>query len=220
MSKSEMERSLDRPLRGVLEHMQTRIMTKTSWFGVQAFKNPLDFWIYQELIFESKPDVVDEIGNHTGGGALALAHLCDFIGHGEVIGIDVNHTFVPQKVKEHPRISLVTGDACESHDLVMEMIGKRENVLVIEDSAHTYDNTLRVLRAYAHLIRPGNYFIVEDSICHHGLNVGPSPGPYEAIEKFLAEDDTFEIDAERESFLITWNPKGYLKKRTDRILGG
>lgn len=86
--------------------------------------------------------------------------------------------------------------------------------MIIEDSAHTYDNTLRVLRTYSPLIRPGNYFIVEDSICHHGLDVGPSPGPYEAIEDFLAEDSTFEIDSSRESFVITWNPKGYLKKKT------
>ena len=59
---------------------------------------------------------------------------------------------------------------------------------MIEDSSHTYDNTLAVLRTYSGLTQVGDYFIVEDSICHHGLEVGPSPGPYEAIEAFVAEN--------------------------------
>jgi len=70
------------------------------------------------------------------------------------------------------------------------------------------------LRSYSVLIKPGDYLIVEDSICHHGLSVGPEPGPYEAIETFVNENSDFEIDRSRESFLITWNPKGYLRRRS------
>jgi len=85
--------------------------------------------------------------------------------------------------------------------------------LVIEDSSHTYDNTLNVLNTYSELIKPGDYFIVEDGICHHGLSIGPKPGPYEAIETFVnSETSDFKIDRSKESFLITWNPKGYLKR--------
>ena len=40
----------------------------------------------------------------------------------------------------------------------------------------------------------------------------PRPGPYEAIEAFTAENDDFVIDRDRERFLITWNPKGYLQR--------
>ena len=87
-------------------------------------------------------------------------------------------------------------------------------VLVIEDSSHTYENTLNMLRLYSKFIKLGDYFIVEDSICHHGLSVGPNPGPYEAIETFIRECEGFEIDRDKESFLITWNPKGYLKRKS------
>lgn len=212
MPKSQMELFLDRPLRETLVRMQDRIMKQTTWFGVKALKNPLDFWVYQELMYELKPDVVVEIGTHGGGSTLALAHLCDLLGHGEIIGVDINHSLVPQNVWEHPRVTLITGDACTSYPLVAERVGGTRNVLVIEDSSHTFKNTLNVLRTYSPLIRPGNYFVVEDSICHHGLVVGPSPGPYEAIEAFLAEDSSFEIDWDRESFVITWNPKGFLRK--------
>ena len=86
-------------------------------------------------------------------------------------------------------------------------------VLVIEDSAHTYENTLQVLNLYSCFTKPGDYFIVEDSICHHGLDLGPKPGPYEAIEEFVSKNNDFIIDRKKESFLITWNPKGFLKRK-------
>lgn len=60
-----------------------------------------------------------------------------------------------------------------------------------------------MLRTCSVLINPGDYLIVEDSLCHHGLTVGPRPGPYEAIETFIEENSDFEIDRAKESFLIT-----------------
>ena len=50
------------------------------------------------------------------------------------------------------------------------------------------------------------------SFCHHALNVGPNPGPHEAIADFIEKNQEFYIDREKEAFLITWNPKGYLKR--------
>lgn len=208
-----MEDSLDLPLARVLPVIQDSIVNQTSYFGVRAQKNPLDAWVYQEILYEMRPDVVIEIGNANGGGALYLAHLCDLLGKGRVIGIDLSHRQVPDEVKAHPRITFIDGDACERFDEVSRMIGGDETVLVIEDSSHTYANTLNVLRLYSQLTRPGDYFIVEDSICRHGLPVGPDPGPYEAIDDFVQENPEFEIDRTRERFLITWNPKGYLRRR-------
>jgi len=34
----------------------------------------------------------------------------------------------------------------------------------------------------------------------------------EVIERFLEENDKFVVDKTREKFLITFNPKGYLKR--------
>jgi cephalosporin hydroxylase len=61
------------------------------------------------------------------------------------------------------------------------------------------------------MVPVGCYVIVEDS------NIGRirkdlMPGPLEAIATFVASTDEFEIDAEREKFLITFNPRGYLKR--------
>ena len=208
-----MEEHLDVPLRDVLVIIQERIREKTSYYGIPTRKNPLDAWVYQEIIVEAKPDVIVEVGNMFGGSTLALAHMCDILGHGKVIGLDITHEKVLDVVRGHSRVTLIEGDACENFPKVKALISPEDRVLVIEDSSHTYENTLNVLRTYSVLISPGNYLIVEDGICHHGLAVGPSPGPYEAIETFIEENSDFEIDREKESFCITWNPKGYLRRK-------
>jgi len=207
-----MEKRLDTPLSKVLPIIQDGIMTKTTYFGVKTLKSPVDAWIYQEILFETQPDVIIEIGNASGGSALFLAHICDAIGKGRVIGIDLSHKAVPRQVLDHQRILFIEGDACDSFERVRSLVSRDERVLIIEDSAHTFDNTLNVLRLYSTLLKAGDYFIVEDSICHHGLDIGPDPGPYEAIEAFLNENSDFKSDRSRERFLITWNPKGYLKR--------
>jgi cephalosporin hydroxylase len=207
-----LEESLELPLKSILPAMQDRMVQRTTYFGVRALKNPLDMWVYQELVHALRPDVVIEVGNHSGGTTLALAHLCDLLGHGRVIGLDVTHEHVADITRRHPRITLIEGDASASFPRVRSSIDPDEHVLIIEDSSHTYENTLNVLRTYSPLIKPGGYFIVEDGICHHGLDVGPEPGPYEAIETFTAENPHFIVDRGREDFVLTWNPRGFLRR--------
>jgi cephalosporin hydroxylase len=207
-----MEDSLDWPLHRVLPILQQRIMQGSTYHGIPTLKCPLDFWIYHEILWETKPEVIIEIGNYFGGSTLALAHACDAIGTGKVIGVDTTHEKIHPRVKAHPRITLVTGDAAGLRPVVERMLEGNRNVMVIEDSAHTYENTFNVLTSYSPLIGTGKYFIVEDGICHHGLEVGPKPGPYEAVEAFVSADSSFVIDRSREAYCITWNPKGYLRK--------
>jgi len=206
-----MEENLDMPLREVLQCVQDRIMNQSTYFGIRTLKSPADFWVYQELIFETRPDYIIEIGNYCGGSTLALAHICDHLHTGRVIALDITHEHVMPEARQHPRITFIEGDGCESFAQVRALVAGAR-VMVIEDSLHTYENTLNLLRTYATMIHSGDYFIVEDSICHHGLDVGPEPGPYEAIEEFLRENPSFVADRTRESFLISWNPKGYLKR--------
>lgn len=207
-----MENYLDMPVRELLKIIQDRILSGTTYFGISTVKSPVDFWIYREIIFQVKPDVIIELGNHCGGNTLALAHILDNMNHGKVIGVDINHKNLHSTAKKHLRITFITGDACKSLEKVKKLVREKDKVLIIEDSSHTYENTLSVLRTYGSLIKRGSYFIVEDGICHHGLEVGPDPGPYEAVEQFIRENKNFEIDRSKEAFFITWNPKGYLKR--------
>jgi cephalosporin hydroxylase len=89
-------------------------------------------------------------------------------------------------------------------------------VLVILDSNHERDHVLDELRLYGPLVSSGSYLIVEDSnVNGHPVVPAFGPGPSEAIADFLAETDEFSVDATREKFFLTFNPGGYLRKRSD-----
>jgi len=209
-----LEQSLKKSIKALLIRMQKETYN-SKYFGVPAIKSPMDFWVYMELVYEIKPDIIIEIGNAFGGTTLAFAHMLDLTSKGKVIGIDINHDNIPRVLREHPRVLLLEGDACGLFPKVKNLITADQKVLIIEDSSHTYENTLNVLRTYNSLVSKGSYFIVEDGIINHGLdfpNEYRSGGPYEAIETFIRENDNFVIDRSRERFIITWNPKGYLKK--------
>lgn len=212
MTDQGMENNLERPLREVLPVMQDRIMGRSTYFGVQAWKSPIDAWVYQEMIVSLRPDWIVEIGVNAGGSTLMLAHLCDLLDHGKVVAVELRPERVDPRVRAHPRITVLDGDALDHRDAIYELVGDSQTTLVIEDSAHSFSNTMAICRTFADLVTPGSYLIVEDGICHHGLDVGPNPGPYEAIEAFVAEDPRFEIDRSCEDFLITWNPTGYLRR--------
>ena len=55
-----LEDDLNMRVRDALPIMQARIIDRTTYFGIRTLKNPLDFWVYQELIFAQQPDVVVE----------------------------------------------------------------------------------------------------------------------------------------------------------------
>ncbi|MBU0686200.1 MAG: cephalosporin hydroxylase family protein [Candidatus Thermoplasmatota archaeon] len=181
------------------------------WMGKKAKKFPMDTWIYQEIIHDIKPDAIIEIGNLSGGSTLFLANMLDLLNNGKVIGIDIDHSEIDFK---HPRITWITGDANSAGILskVDALIRDCRNVLVIEDSSHTYENTLNVLRNYNRFVTVDSYFIVEDGICKYDFVDGPKPGPYDAVHDFLRENTSFEVDRTKEKFVLTYNPSGYLKK--------
>lgn len=184
----------------------------TSFLGVPTLKCPLDLWVYQEIFFETRPDVIIETGTLAGGSALFFASICDLMGSGRVISIDIqDHPDRPV----HQRISYLTGSSI-SDDVfasLNQMIQTGERVSVILDSDHHKEHVLEELRKYGPLVTPGNYLIVEDTnMGGHPVAVEFGPGPMEAIEEFLKERDAFEIDRAREKYFLTYNPKGYLRR--------
>ena len=207
------ETSLDKTLKELLVPFQHRLAFSTTWCGIRTQKNPLDFWVYQELLWERQPDVVIEIGNLFGGSTLALAHLLDAIGHGRIIAVDRQQdTMIDPLARAHPRITWIDGDATIVFDQVSSQISDSERVMVIDDSAHDYVTTTRILDLYSQLVKVDDYFIVEDGICHHGIPVGPMPGPYESIKSWLRKNPNWVSDRGRENWIVTYNPHGFLKR--------
>jgi cephalosporin hydroxylase len=185
--------------------------TDTAWLGAQALKNPLDLWVYQEIMFETRPELVVETGTYRGGSAFFLASICDLLGGGEVVSLDIEP--VRDDYPQHPRITYLGGRSSTDPDVVAEVRARAEGkrTLVILDSDHSQTHVEAELAAYAPLVPAGGYVIVEDS------NIGQIrkdllPGPLQAIEAFLPRTDEFEIDRAREKFLITQNPSGYLRR--------
>lgn len=211
------------PLMGWINYHQRQILGKQCyWLGQRALKNPMDAWIYQEILYDVKPDIVLEIGNKNGGSSLFLASICELMGHGKVIALDIDHS---KFTASHPRIELITGDC--SSEAVLDTIREKcqdQRVLVIHDADHTKEAVLRDMRNYSPLVCPGSYFIVEDSIegvPGFGGTIDDPIGPFtlprthtplQAIEQFLKENRSFEVDASRERYILTANVRGFLKR--------
>jgi cephalosporin hydroxylase len=183
---------------------------ETRWLGTQLWKCPLDLWIYQEILFDRRPDVVIESGTWAGGSAVFLASLCDLLDHGRVLSIDVQEQ---EGRPTHPRITYLHGSSTDPTTLeeVRRLVGPDESVMAILDSDHRKEHVLTELHAYSELVTPGQYLIVEDT----NLNGNPvlpefGPGPMEAVEAFLSKNSAFRADRKREKFLLTFNPCGYL----------
>jgi cephalosporin hydroxylase len=191
----------------------TRTWSNTRWLGVPAQKCPFDLWVYQELLHELRPAVIVECGTADGGSALFLASICDLLGKGEIVSIDIREL---AGRPAHDRITYLTGSstAPEIVQAVRERLQGHSPVLVLLDSNHERDHVLAELRLYGPLVTPGSYVVVEDSNVN-GNPVLPEfgPGPGEAIDAFLAESNEFEIDESREKYFLTFNPRGYLRKR-------
>ena len=58
-------------------YYDSRVWLNTSWLGAPTQKCPLDLWIYQEILHETRPDVIVESGTAGGGSALFLACVLD-----------------------------------------------------------------------------------------------------------------------------------------------
>ena len=198
----------------MLYHQDNIVFERVHWMGVRTLKNPLDCWIYQEILWETKPEVLVEIGSLHGGSTMFFCHLFDIIGGGRVISVDVDRSVYQAR---HPRLLDVTGD-CADPAVVAQVAeacrGKR--AMVVHDADHSKEAVLQSLRLYSGLVAVGHYFIVEDGhqdVFHPSVRLGwDRPGPVAAVREFLAGDDRFVIDCERERYLITYNPGGFLKR--------
>ena len=193
-----------------------RTWANTYWLGTRTLKCPLDLWMYQEILFRKRPDVIIETGTHSGGSAHFLAFICDLVDAGRVLSIDIKKIGDPP---EHDRITYIRGSsiAPETLDTVRDAIEPGESAMVILDSMHQRDHVLQELDAYAPLVSTDHYLIVEDTNINYWWDNFRNrerfgPGPNEAVQQFLATDAgrEFRVDEEAEKFFMTFNPGGYL----------
>ena len=195
------------PARAFFNHMMSGNKMPT-WMGYTVIKYPNDLILYQQKLFEQKPDVLVEVGTHKGGSALFFAQMMDLIGHGRVISIDRSHDKYP--LPQHPRITYLTGrsTATETLGKVKEMVNG-SSVMVVLDGDHSRTQVKRELVRYSDIVTQGQYLVAEDTVMGE---MGMPNNPAEAVEWFLKRTDKVRRERPEEQFMFSCNSGGWLKR--------
>jgi cephalosporin hydroxylase len=197
-----------------------------SWLGLPIIQMPPDIVALQEVIWETRPQLVIETGIARGGSVVLSASILELIGEGEVLGIDIDiRPHNRAAVEAHPlarRIGMLEGSSvdeavvAEAHRVARRV----ERVMVILDSDHSHDHVLAELRAYAPLVTVGQFLVVADTFVEHipsqehrPRSWGPGNNPATALRAWLGESEGFEPDPfVNAKLLLTASPGGYLRR--------
>ncbi len=177
-----------------------------SWLGRPIIQLPDDMIRLQEVIYRLKPDVIVETGIAHGGSLIYSASLCHAMGHGRVIGVDVEiRPHNRAALEAHalfPRITLVEGDSVAPAIVqqVQDLIQPGETVLVILDSCHTKQHVAAELDAYAPFVTPNSYIVATDGFMQELTDVprGQSnwreDNPAAAVREFVQHHPEFVLE--------------------------
>lgn len=197
-----------------------RLWDRTTWLGAPCLKSPHDVWVYQEILFDTRPTLIIETGTAWGGSAHYLGTVLDAMhardGHdGRIISID---TMTRDGEVDHPRVTKIKASSTEPDTIakVRAMLGADDRVMIILDSLHNRDHVYAELVVYGPMVTEGCYAVVEDSNInghpvHTDFAPDQGPGPFEAVMDYLQTTERFEIDRAREKLFMTLNPCGYLR---------
>jgi cephalosporin hydroxylase len=197
-----------------------------SWLGLPVIQMPPDIVVLQEVIWETRPQLVIETGIARGGSLVLYASILELIGEGEVLGIDVDiRAHNRHAIESHPlsrRIRMVEGSSLD--DTVLSEARRAaeavERVMVVLDSDHTHEHVLAELRAYANLVTVGQFLVVADTFVedipvqeHRRRAWGQGNNPATALRAWLEEAEGFEPDPfVNAKLLLTASPGGYLRR--------
>lgn len=187
-----------------------KLWQKMTWKGIDVAKTPEDMWLYQEAIWNLKPELIVEFGTSLGGTALFYADILDLIGSSmaQVITVDIKET---PNLPEHKRLTCLGGESSLSGEVeefirnaAVECSGP---IMVIEDSDHTAAHVRAELDKYSDIVTPGSYFVVED-LSWPELDTDVR----KAMNGFLFDHPDFQVDATKDKYLVTLAPGGWLKR--------
>jgi cephalosporin hydroxylase len=197
-----------------------------TWLGLPLLQMPEDMIAVQEVIWETRPDVIIETGIAWGGSVLFYASLLQLLGKGKVIAIDLNlMDHVRDKIMSYPfsdRIRLFNGSSIDPAVVaqVKAEIPPGASVMLSLDSNHTHEHVLTELRTYGPMVTKGQFAVVCDTVVediptqtHRPRPWGPGNNPKTALDEYLSETDGFVVDPRLAAKqLLTYHPGGYLRR--------
>ena len=148
--------SLAREFTSVYHDLKDQTFATTTWLRVPLVKTATDILTFQQIIAETRPELIVETGVYVGGSALLFASVQEMMGiDGRVIAVDIDLSMVNDRVREHPRIELIEGSSTDPE--IVERIrsaagGKR--VMVDLDADHRAHHVLEELHLYSPLVSP------------------------------------------------------------------
>lgn len=196
------------------------------WLGLPIIQYPQDIVAIQEIIWQTKPDVIIETGVARGGSIIFHASILHLLNsNGRVVGIDIDIRSHNRKaIEDHPlsfRVNLLQGSSIEIATVaaVKNLLKPSDKIMVVLDSNHTHDHVLKELVLYSPFVTKGCYLIVLDT-CVEDLpdNLfnnrpwGKGNNPKTATQEFMKTTDRFEIDESiHNKLVLTAARDGYLK---------
>ena len=187
------------------------VLSQVHYRGVPSWKNVLDLWVLQEILWECDVDAVVEIGVRHGGTTLWLSDTLRTLRGDDALVVAVD--LAAPDVGLPDNVHLIVGDSL-APDVLQEVgrlcAGRRS--LVLADGNHAADHVLREMQEYGPLVAVGSYFIAEDGIVDVMGWERWTPGPRVAAHRFVAMNEAFEIDRSREKFLLTYCPDGFVRR--------
>jgi cephalosporin hydroxylase len=195
-----------------------------TWMGLPIIQMPEDIVLTQEIMWNTKPDVIIEAGIAWGGSLAMYAAFQQLQGFGRTYGIDVT---IPDHNREAilgisvaDRITLIEGSSTDPlvFTRIANEIPSDSNVMLVLDSNHTHEHVRSELELWSPLIKKGNYIIVSDTIVesiplqtHRPRPWGPGNNPMTGMQEFLKNNSRFTFDNMYSKRAInSFNPNGYL----------
>ena len=177
-----------------------------TWMGRPLIQLPEDIVRIQEVIWNVRPDVILETGVAHGGSLIFYASLCKAMGHGRVVGIDIEIR-PPNRaaIEAHllaPLVTLIEGDSTAAETVAEAdcLVADGETVLVILDSDHSKLHVRRELDAYHSLVSPGSYIVATDGVMRdlhdvpRGAPAWNDDNPASAAAEFARDHPEFVLE--------------------------